>query len=46
MSRKPYPQKKCLYCDTIMVKPINESMKVWLTRHKYCSKVCFDKYRV
>lgn len=36
--------KNCLRCDSIFSKPINESVKAWNGRHKFCSKVCSNKY--
>lgn len=35
--------KNCLVCSRLFEKPINESKKNWVHRHKYCSKVCADK---
>jgi hypothetical protein len=35
--------KICLVCGKTFFKPLNESEKCWLNRHKYCSKKCKDK---
>lgn len=37
--------KKCLQCEKIIYKPINESLKCWITRHKFCSVSCMDIFR-
>lgn len=33
-------QKNCLYCGKSFLKPVNERLKDWKNRHKYCSKKC------
>ena len=35
--------KPCLQCGKTIKKPQNESLKNWLNRHKYCSKICLGK---
>lgn len=35
--------KKCLQCGQTIIKPYNESVKNWETRHKFCSKSCLAK---
>lgn len=35
--------KNCIFCSKEFVKPINESMKDWLYRHKFCSVECVNK---
>jgi hypothetical protein len=37
--------KYCLYCEIEIEKPRNESKKDWKSRHKFCSKNCFDLFR-
>ena len=32
--------KKCLLCGSLIVKPVNESVKDWIIRHKFCSREC------
>jgi len=39
-------QKKCVNCEKIIFKPINESLKNWINRHKFCSKNCFNLSKV
>lgn len=38
-------EKPCLYCKTIIVKPVNESVWAFENRRKFCSKVCMNLYR-
>lgn len=33
-------QKECIQCQKIFEKPINESLKNWLERRRYCSVKC------
>lgn len=33
-------EKECIVCGKIIVKPVNESVKAFINRHKYCSKEC------
>lgn len=33
-------EKKCLICGKIIIKPVNESVKAFITRRKFCSKKC------
>lgn len=32
--------KNCLVCGRLFEKPVNESLRSWSTRRKYCSKKC------
>ena len=36
--------KLCVVCGEEFIKPVNESLKNWLNRHKYCSRSCLAKY--
>ena len=38
--------KRCLYCNKEFKKPINESQKDWINRHKYCSRECSYKGKI
>lgn len=38
--------KPCLNCEKTIIKPQNESLKNWETRHKYCSKSCSAIHRL
>lgn len=38
--------KGCLNCGKSFDKPVNESMKNWSARHKYCSRGCSDKAKI
>lgn len=35
--------KNCLHCDLIFTKKMNESLKNWNIRHKYCSRACSNE---
>lgn len=35
-------EKECLFCGNLFTKPVNESLKNWNHRHKYCSRKCAD----
>lgn len=37
-------EKTCI-CGKVFTKPVNESLKNWNNRHKYCSKACMNKYK-
>lgn len=37
--------KLCLHCQSIIYKPINESLRAWEFRRKYCSRSCGAIYR-
>ena len=37
--------KSCLQCGKTIIKPQNESLKNWETRHKFCSRSCSAKFR-
>ena len=37
--------KNCLWCGTPFNKKVNESVKDYETRHRYCSRSCAMKYR-
>jgi hypothetical protein len=37
-------KKQCLVCDKIFSKPVNESVKNWIFRHKFCSIKCHHKF--
>lgn len=39
-------EKKCLYCGKVFMKKVNESVKDFVNRHKYCSKICFNKSKI
>lgn len=39
------PTKKCLHCEKIIYKPVNESLKNWTSRHKFCSINCADIFK-
>jgi len=34
-------EKLCLQCKKLFKKPVNESLKSWISRHKYCSRKCY-----
>jgi len=36
--------KECLLCWKTFIKPVNESLKNWNDRHKFCSKECHNSY--
>ena len=38
--------KECQYCGSVFSKTINESIKNWTSRHKYCSRACADKAKL
>lgn len=38
------PIKKCLVCGKKFAKKVNESLKDWNNRHKFCSRKCSAKY--
>ena len=38
--------KVCLLCGSIIEKKVNESLKDWNERHKYCSRECSNKSRI
>src|SRR3990167_5017487 len=37
--------KNCLHCKLRFTKPFNESQKCWETRHRFCSRKCYDENR-
>ena len=37
-------EKSCVNCGKVFKKPINESIKNWNTRRKYCSRICTNEY--
>ena len=37
-------QKNCLLCNLVFYKRDYESKKDWENRHKFCSRICADKY--
>jgi len=39
-------EKKCLFCGNLFTKKVNESLKDWNYRHKFCSKECKDKSKI
>lgn len=38
-------EKPCLQCNKTIIKPVNESVRIFKTRRKYCSTACMDEYR-
>jgi len=38
-------ERPCLNCGKMVQKTVNESLKEWTKRRKFCNKKCFDLYR-
>lgn len=38
--------KNCIFCGRKFEKPVNESMKAWIYRHRFCSKECANKSKI
>lgn len=39
-------QKPCLYCKKVFSKSVNESLRDWTERRKFCSKECFNSSKI